>query len=223
MALARRRVFDRGLQGPVHEEVRSLLAKAIAATQPAGAAPRLLDIGCGEGGLLRRLFETLSVDGAGIDLSTPALDFAARASNVCAWIAANADRILPIVDDAIDFVVSVNARVNPGEFHRVLRRRGSLIVALPAPDDLCELRAVVLGDARERDRFEGLEPRLAPHFTLVNRRRVSARPHVSGETLSDLLALSYRGQRTSAALARSRLEDMRVTTSWDIGVFARVH
>ena len=57
--------------------------------------------------------------------------------------------------------------MNSGEFRRVLRDNGRLLVALPAPDDLVELRG------SGRDRVARTLETFAPDFTLVDRHRVT--------------------------------------------------
>jgi hypothetical protein len=53
---------------------------------------------------------------------------------------ANADRFVPYADASFSAVISITARMNASEFRRVLRRDGRLLVAIPSPEDLVELR-----------------------------------------------------------------------------------
>jgi len=53
---------------------------------------------------------------------------------------ANADRFVPYSDRSFSIVLSITARMNSGEFRRVLRNDGRLLVGIPAPDDLLGLR-----------------------------------------------------------------------------------
>ena len=63
-----------------------------------------------------------------------------RGATPAAWVVANADRLLPYADRSFSVILSITARMNAGEFRRVLRDDGRLLVALPAPEDLIELR-----------------------------------------------------------------------------------
>ena len=107
----------------------------------------VLDAGCGDGFYLGTLARQTGFDAHGVDISTPAVDAAARRyPQGCEWIVANADRFVPYADRSFSIVLSITARMNAGEFRRVLRDDGRLLVALPAPDDLIELR----GAGRDR-------------------------------------------------------------------------
>src|SRR5207248_3234536 len=106
----------------------------------------VLDAGCGDGFYLGSLAGQTGFDGHGVDISTPAVDAAARRYPECEWIVANADRFLPYPDRSFSIVLSITARMNAREFRRVLRDGGSLLIGLPAPDDIKELR----GEGRDR-------------------------------------------------------------------------
>ena len=58
-----------------------------------------------------------------MDISIPAVDAAARRYPECEWIVANADRFLPYADRSFSIVMSITARMNSGEFRRVLPRK----------------------------------------------------------------------------------------------------
>ena len=66
------------------------------------------------------------------------------------FLAANADRFVPYADRSFSVVMSITARMNAGEFRRVLREDGRLLVAIPAADDLIELRSPAGGEGRDR-------------------------------------------------------------------------
>jgi SAM-dependent methyltransferase len=73
-------------------------------------------------------------------------------------VVANVDRRIPLAGGSVDLVLSVHARRNAAECARA-RPHGHLIVAVPAPDDLIELREAVQGQRPkghdvERDRAD---------------------------------------------------------------------
>ena len=135
---ARRRLHDRGVTEP--------LLRAIAEFLTASPSDIVLDAGCGDGFYLGSLAREIGFDAHGIDISIPAVNAAARRYPDCEWIVANADRVVPYADRSFSIVLSITARMNAGEFRRVLRDDGRLLVAIPAPDDLIELR----GAGRDR-------------------------------------------------------------------------
>jgi 23S rRNA (guanine745-N1)-methyltransferase len=163
-----------------------------------------LDAGCGDGFYLGSLARETRFDAHGIDISTPAVDAAARRYPGCEWIAANADRFVPYTDRSFSAVLSITARMNALEFRRVLRADGRLLVAVPAPDDLIELRGA------GRDRVARTVETFAGQFRLIGRRRVITSADLDAASVKDLLLSIYRPMRTAP------VEAMRVTLSLDL-------
>jgi 23S rRNA (guanine745-N1)-methyltransferase len=198
-AAARRRLHDCGVTEP--------LLQAIAKMMAASPADIVLDAGCGDGFYLGSLARLAGFDAHGVDISTPAVDAAARRYPGCEWIVSNADRFLPYADSSFSIVLSITARMNSVEFRRVLRAGGRLIVALPAPDDLVELRGA------GRDRVARTVETFARDFTLADRRRITTAANLDAAAVQDVLLSIYRPMRTQPA------EAMRVTFSLDLLLF----
>jgi 23S rRNA (guanine745-N1)-methyltransferase len=196
---ARRRLHDRGVTEPLLHAMEEMMA----------ARPNdiVLDAGCGDGFYLGSLARQTGFDAHGVDISTAAVDAAARRYRGCEWIVANADRFVPYADRSFSIVLSITARMNAGEFRRVLRDDGRLLVALPAPDDLIELRGA------GRDRAARTVETFAAEFTLVDQRRVTAAADLDAAAVHDVLVSIYRPMRAKPA------EAMRVTFSLDLLLF----
>jgi 23S rRNA (guanine745-N1)-methyltransferase len=184
----RRRIHDLGVTGP--------LLRGIAVMAAASSEDVVLDAGCGDGFYLGSLAQEIGFDAHGVDISTAAIDAASRRYPKCEWIVANADRFVPYADQSFSLAMSITARMNADEFRRVLRDDGRLLVAIPAPDDLIELRGA------GRDRAERTIETFAQHFTLVEKRRAT--------TVAD-----YRPMQGKPA------EAGRVTLSLDLLLFKR--
>lgn len=167
----------------------------------------VLDAGCGDGFFLGSMARAAGFEGHGVDISIPAVDAAARRYRGCQWIVANADRFLPYADDSFSIVLSITARMNAAEFRRVLRRDGRLLVALPAPDDLVELRGV------GRDRVDRTVELFSHGFILSDRRRATTMADLDAGAVSDVLLSIYRPMRSQP------VEAMRVTFSLDLLLF----
>jgi 23S rRNA (guanine745-N1)-methyltransferase len=195
----RRRLHDSGVTRPLLHAIAKMLA--------ASAGDIVLDAGCGEGFYLGTLARQTGFDAHGVDISIPAVDAAARRYRGCEWIVANADRFIPYADRSFSIVMSITARMNVEEFQRVLRDDGRLLIALPAHDDLIELRGA------GRDRVARTIGMLAPGFTLVDRRRAATTADLDAAAVQDVLASIYRPLRSRPA------EAMRVTFSLDLLLF----
>lgn len=205
---ARRRFFERGFAQP--------LVDAIVRALPLREGAALLDAGCGEGHHLAAFRRAYGARGYGVDLSVPAIELAARRHRDCEWIVANADRFLPFADASLAAVTSITARLNPEEFRRVLAPGGALLVVLPGPDDLIELREAVQGEGLERDRAERTVAAFAPYFTLERRETIRHVARLDREAMIDVMSSSYRGLRTRERERLEQLVAMDVTLTRDL-------
>jgi 23S rRNA (guanine745-N1)-methyltransferase len=196
---ARRRLHDRGVTEP--------LLRAVVEITAASAGDVVLDAGCGEGYFPGTLARRTGAGVHGIDISIPAVEAAARRYPECEWIVANADRFVPYADRSFSIVLSITARMNEGEFRRVLRDDGRLLVALPAPEDLIELRGA------GRDRVARTIRTFARDFQLAGQRRVTTAADLDAAAVEDVLLSIYRPMRSQPAGA------MRLTFSMDLLLF----
>ncbi|HEX9405685.1 MAG TPA: methyltransferase domain-containing protein [Thermoanaerobaculia bacterium] len=191
---ARRRFLDRGHAKPLLEAIRAMVAPhpALRATLSPGRGQGegiILDAGCGDGYYLGSIGR-----GSGIDISTTAIDLAARRYPQCEWIVGNADRFIPYADASFDLILSITGRMNAAEFRRV--GRGDLLIAVSAPDDLIELRG-----SRGRDRVPRTIETFSDSFELVKRERATTIAELSADDARDILQATYRPrgeQRPSA-------------------------
>jgi 23S rRNA (guanine745-N1)-methyltransferase len=198
---ARRRFLDRGHAGPLLDSVISVVKNHHGGHRE---HRDILDAGCGEGYYLGSLGR-----GSGIDISTAAIDLAARRYPQCEWIVANADRFIPYADASFDLVMSITGRMHAAEFRRVLRDDGFLLVAVAAPDDLIELRG------RGRDRVERTIAEFGD-FELIKRERASTVAELSGEEVMDLRSAVYRPGRAGEG---ARRHTTGITLSLDVLLF----
>jgi 23S rRNA (guanine745-N1)-methyltransferase len=195
---ARRRLHDRGITAP--------LLSAIAEFSQAKPLDIVLDAGCGEGFYLGGLASRTNCAGYGIDISIAAIDLAARRYPECQWIVGNADRFVPLADASVSLVVSITARMNAGEFRRVLASGGRLLV-VPSTADLQEVRGA------GRDRVGRTVQDFAVHFTLLRQQTVTTTAHLDADSVQDVLLSIYRPMQAQPLAA------MRVTFSLDLLLF----
>jgi 23S rRNA (guanine745-N1)-methyltransferase len=155
----------------------------------------VLDVGCGDGFYLGNLARQFGFHPHGIDISIPAIHAAAGRYPECEWIVANADRFIPCSDRSFSVVMSITARMNPLEFRRILRDDGLLLVAIPAPDDLIEVRRA------GRDRVARTIETFAHGFTLLTKRRTTSMAELDSVAVHDLLISIYRPMRSEPVKA----------------------
>lgn len=195
----RRRCHDSGATSP--------LLNAIAEIVTATPGDVVLDAGCGDGFYLGSLARQTGCSAHGVDISVPAIDAAARRYPECEWIVANADRFVPYAGGSFSIVLSITARMNPKEFRRILREDGRLLVALPGPEDLIELRGA------GRERVDRTVETFAHDFALIERRRVTTSADLNAAAVQDVLNSIYRPMHSRP------VEAMRVTFSLDLLLF----
>ena len=196
---ARRRLHDRGVTQPLQQAIAAILAPR--------TSDVVLDAGCGDGFYLGSLAAAAGFSAHGIDISTPAIEAAARRYPACEWVVANADRFVPYADKSFSSVLSITARMNAPEFRRVLRNDGRLLVAIPAPDDLIELRG------QGRDRADRTIETFTSAFTLIDRQRATTKADLDAQSVQDLLVSIYR------PLQAKQPEATQVTFSLDLLLF----
>jgi len=213
---ARRRLLDAGAGAALLEALAGAIGDL--ALQPRA---RTIDLGSGEGSLLAALAARFGLEAAGVELSARAADLAARRHPGVLWLVANADRGLPFADATIDLVLSITARRSPAECARVLVPGGHLVVAVPAPDDLAELRLAALGAVVREDRVTQLVEEHASGFELIGRREARLRFTCSADQLADLLVSTYRGGRAGRRERATGLGGLAVTLSHEVAVFRR--
>jgi 23S rRNA (guanine745-N1)-methyltransferase len=214
---ARARLIARGIGTTLIDAIAERITLA------APREPVVVDLGSGSGELLAavmaRAADRSRLTAIGIDISTAAAEQAARRHSEGLWVVANADRRLPLLDRTVDVVVSVHGRRNPLECARVLVPGGMLLVAVPAPEDLIELRRVVQGGAVERPRDHTLDQAHAALFEVADRFDIRERHELEADSLRDLLRGTYRGERRSAAARIESLARLDVTLASTVIVF----
>lgn len=224
MARARDRFLATGAYAPLRDAVLDLAADdACAPASGERSVPRLVvDAGCGSGWYLAGLLEEdPGALGVGLDTSTRSLRFAARAHERLAAIGADLFSRLPLEDGAADVVLDVFSPRNPGEFARVLRPGGRLVVARPSPDHLAELRGVVPAmvgiDPRKEER---LTAALDPYFRAGPEIAVRAPLTLDTEAATDLVLMTPSARHVDPASLHLP-EQVETTLSVLVSVFLK--
>ena len=213
---ARARLFAAGIGRTLVEALRQRFA-----LQRTTDDSVVADLGSGSGDALATCLANSSATGVGIDLSVAASRHAARRFPTLTWIVANADRRLPLIENRLSLLLSLHGRRNPAECARVLAPNGLLFVAVPAADDLIELRSVVQGKGVERSRVDALLNDHAGLFKPVEQFSSRERHMLRRESLLDLLQSTYRGARASARHTLESLPAMSVTVASDCVLFEK--
>src|SRR5690606_9551157 len=126
----------------------------------------------------------------GVDVSKEAVRLAARAYPDVVFLVNDVKHRVTVADGSVDVLLDVFAPRNPGEFARVVRDGGLLLVAIPGDDHLRELR--------ERLPLLGIEPgkrertveQFAGAFRLESEEVVEYRRELGAEEVVDLVGMT---------------------------------
>lgn len=202
MVRARRRFLEEGF----YSHLLEALCEGVQIFPHSGV---LLDAGCGEGWYTRGVGDFLRRSGkepciCGVDISKSAADLAARMDKHALYAVGSVFH-LPVLDGACDCVMNVFAPYCGEEFRRVLRKDGWLLLAIPAPRHLWELKAAVYETPYENEvkayELEGF--RFADKIT-AERRILLEDPR----QIQDLFGMTPYAYRTG----RSELERLQSLT-----------
>ncbi|WP_370323704.1 methyltransferase domain-containing protein [Euzebya sp.] len=192
MVDARGRVQDAGQFEP--------LTEALVDVVPEGCGT-LLDVGAGTGHHLSAVLSARhDAVGIALDSSTAAAKRAARAHPRIGAVRADAAaEPLPVRDESIDTVLVTFAPRAVDELARVLRPDGLMVVAVPAPDHLAELRdplGMLAVDPVKSDRLAGA---LGSAFTPAGTAAQRWTRTVTRDQARDLAAMGPAAFHTGAA------------------------
>ncbi|MAI32713.1 MAG: SAM-dependent methyltransferase [Rhodopirellula sp.] len=202
--------------------VTQALAYSLSNSTSDSNAPRILDLGCGEGSFGPSLFGEYANSYCGIDLSKRAVRLAARGWPEATWVLANADRTLPIHDESVDCAVSLFGRRPVSELARISKPEGKCIIAVPAEDDLIELREKTQNAGHRRSRWETIVTEFnSSGYQFLQHQLWSQQMNLEREAITDALAMTYRAVRYSQQAKLESVSEMQVTLAADVLLFAR--
>ncbi len=150
MLLARRNFLAQGHYLPISDALNEIIWTHLSAegrwqyTSPMV----ILDAGCGEGYYLNRLQTHLAAwqvqtTCIGFDISKEAVRLAAGHCSDAFFVVVNLKERLALADRSLHVVLNIFAPRNPMEFARVIAPGGLLLVVIPAPTHLQQLRTAL--------------------------------------------------------------------------------
>lgn len=194
MIAARRRTLERGVYAPL----RAAVAEA-AELAPHGT---LLDAGCGEGYYTEAL--EVGRESFGVDISKDALKQAAKRLTHTELAVASVYR-LPFRENAFSLISCIFSPLAEEEYHRVLAPGGTLLLVIPGPRHLFEMKTILYETPYENE--------VSPYdslagFRFLREREVGFRFLLTGqEAILDLFAMTPYYYRTPRA-GRERLASL---------------
>lgn len=208
MVQARERFLGAGHYAPIMDALTAA-SEGVHAIADVGGGPATYLAAALDRGAARR--------GVALDVSVPACRRAARVHDRLGAVVADTWQDLPLRDRAVDVVWSVFAPRNFGEFTRVLRPGGRVLVVTPLPTHLIELRDAfgLLGIEEDKDaRLRGAAAPLVP----AGQQDVIFELSLGVAALTDLVGMGPNAFHTGETALAQAIESLTVPITVTIAV-----
>ncbi|MWC00186.1 putative RNA methyltransferase [Agromyces seonyuensis] len=221
MLVARDAVLESGLYAPIADAVAALARASL--REHEDAPPRLVDFGCGTGHYARAVATAAP--------HTPELLFTDRSPAAVRWstlatpgaggVVLDVWAPLPLRDGIADVALDVFAPRNPPEFARVLRPGGTLVVVVPRPGHLAELRVEgAMLDVPE-GKADAVHAQFAPFLEPAGLERVTAPIALTPAQADAVRGMGPAGHHADRARAAGDLiAEPTVSATLDVDVLA---
>lgn len=218
MIEARRAFLDTGAYSPLADKISEL------ASQYMANSGVLLDVGCGEGYYTEKIISSLSsfgkrADVIGFDISKDAAKYSARRCKGAEIAVASAYK-MPIADSTVDLAVNVFSPLAREETHRVLKRGGKFIMAIPDKRHLFGLKSALYKTPYENEVADSA----LDGFSLVKEERVAYTLELADKkAIGDLFMMTPYAYRTpiEARDALSKREYLKTEIEFIIFVYEK--
>jgi 23S rRNA (guanine745-N1)-methyltransferase len=198
MLAARRALLARGYYQPLATAINNTVTAYLTQLSSPSADPvTILDAGCGEGYYLAQLqghlhARQLTTASVGLDSSKEAVRLAVRASTDTFGVVASLNEQLPFRDSSFQILLNIFAPRHPAEFARVCVPGGLLLVVIPLPDHLQELRAALslLNIEEQKEQHVLAQLTAQGAFRLESRTVVTAMLPLQGAEIAQLVMMT---------------------------------
>ncbi|MCA9976176.1 MAG: methyltransferase domain-containing protein [Anaerolineales bacterium] len=187
MLAARRRFLDGGHYDPLSQAINKIVQAHLPKQNGV-----VLDIGCGEGHYLGQLQPHLSAGTCtfGLDFANDAARLAAKRYPASRFVVSDVNGRLPFTDQSIHILLNIFAPRNPAEFARIAAPGGLLLIVIPGPNHLQQLRQQLDLLAIEAEKQPRIVTQMAGLFTLQDTQSVTFALDLIQPDLTDLVQMT---------------------------------
>lgn len=199
MMLARRNIFAQGHYLPLSNAINEIICHHLfgEARRQNRSPAIILDAGCGEGYYLRRLQTHLAASKHqaacfGFDVSKEAVRLAARGCKEAFFVVADLKERLALAERSLHVIVNIFAPRNPLEFARIMAPGGLLLVVIPTPAHLQQLRTEfqLLNIEEEKQQQVTAQFTASGLFQLETITEVTYEVHLQGHDIIQLVTMT---------------------------------
>lgn len=188
MLQARRDFFERDHYRPLSDMLNKLVFSHI---HDIPSSITILDAGCGEGYYLGHLQQYLTAKQpaiqsccVGVDISKDAIRMAAKRYREMLFVVANLKERLVFADETFQVLLNIFAPRNAQEYARVLASGGLLVVVIPGPAHLLQLRSALHLLNIEQDKQQYIVEQFADQFELITTVPLAYEIHLTGAEIA---------------------------------------
>ncbi|MGH2496003.1 MAG: putative RNA methyltransferase [Ktedonobacteraceae bacterium] len=225
MLRARRNFLERGFYAPLADAVNESVHTHLSDLPE---LPYILDAGCGEGYYLDRLQQSSlapSQNGCyiGIDISKEAIRMAAKHYRRSLFVVADIKQRLVLADHAIHVILNIFAPRNPSEFARVAVAGGILIVVIPGPEHLLQLRTALGLLGIEEQKQQHVKEQFAAHFDFVKSYNIAYAMRLNREEIEQVVIMTpnYWHLTDEIHEAMQKMEEIETEAAFTVLAFRR--
>lgn len=215
MIRARRDFLNKGY----YESLQKKLQQTVVHLCRELSQPVIVDAGCGEGYYTSALYQALcqvkdSFAIFGFDMSKEALRIASKRCKEIKFAVANLFS-MPLADQQADIVLELFAPIAGKEFHRVLKPGGILVLVVPGPQHLFQLKQVIY----DTPYYNEEEKIHLPGFTFLKKETIRNTIELSStQDIHQLFQMTPYYYHTPVAFQRrlDNLEHLQTTTEFHL-------
>ena len=195
MLRARRNFLGQGFYSPLSDAINECVHDHLADDLDTSVC--VADVGCGEGyyiGRLKRYLDSrLGPDAIcyfGLDISKEAARLAAKRYQDIRFVVASVNRKVLFPGGSVQVLTNIFAPRNVVEFDRVIARDGLLLVVIPNPRHLANLRSELGLLSIEADKRNRVVEQFAGPFRLAGEQTIEYEMRLDGEELANLIQMT---------------------------------
>ena len=160
----------------------------------------------------------------GMDISKEAVKLAAKQYKGIGFFAADVKRKILMADHSVRVLLNIFAPRDAAEFDRVVAKQGLLLMVIPSPRHLANLRSELGLLAIEANKRERVIENFGGAFKLVDERTIEYDMQLSSEELRDLITMTpnyWHGVPNQCGSAFAGKQRVKTTASFTILQFGR--